>query len=337
MTKVNVWLNHWFSTAYNIINLIREDDEYEFHQIGSSELPFSVLKSVCDEWYSEPEDVNGEEYIDFCLDFCKKHEIDIFLPHRHLLTVSQYKRRFEEQGVKVMVDDYSLVYMLNSKQEAYSYLANKGTVPVPTYYVVETVSDFLKAYEILEKEFGRVCIKFVRDEGGKSYRLIDNNRKGYKSLFYKQNSRMTLDAIVECLSEKEKFSPLMVMPFLEGDEISIDCLKTSTGTIMIPRIKGSTRFERIEFSDEIIDICNKVLDEFDLKNPCNVQFKYREEQLFFLEINTRMSGGIHMACNAAGVNIPNLAVNKLLGVDKKWSIDKEKKVISQVEVPVVLS
>lgn len=37
-----------------------------------------------------------------------------------------------------------------------------------------------------------------------------------------------------------------------------------------------------------------------------------------------------MACNAIGVNIPNLAVNKLLGVDKKWSIDKATKVISQV-------
>ena len=78
-------------------------------------MPYSILNSVCDAWYTEPEDVKGEEYIDFCLDFCKKHEIDVFLPHRHFLTVSQYKSRFEEQGVKVMVDDYSLVYMLNSK------------------------------------------------------------------------------------------------------------------------------------------------------------------------------------------------------------------------------
>jgi carbamoylphosphate synthase large subunit len=337
MKKINVWFNHWFSTAYNIINLIKEDDCFEFHIIGSSELRYSVLESVCNEWYLEPEDVKGEEYVDFCLDFCQKHNIDVFLPHRHLLTISQYKKKFEEQGVKVMVDDYTLVYMLNSKQEAYSYFSKGYFIPIPGYYVVETIPDFLNAYDKIEKEYGQVCIKFVRDEGGKSYRLIDNNRKGYKSLFYRQNSRMTLDSIIECLSEKEKFSPLMVMPYLEGDEISIDCLKTISGTIMIPRIKGSTRFERVEYDEKIMDMCSRILDEIDLKNPCNVQFKYREDKPYFLEINTRMSGGVHMACKAAGVNIPNLAVNKLLGVDKTWIINKEAKVISQVEIPVILN
>jgi carbamoylphosphate synthase large subunit len=86
-----------------------------------------------------------------------------------------------------------------------------------------------------------------------------------------------------------------------------------------------------------MDMCSRILDEIDLKNPCNVQFKYREDKPYFLEINTRMSGGVHMACKAAGVNIPNLAVNKLLGVDKTWTINKETKVISQVEIPVILN
>ena len=31
---------------------------------------------------------------------------------------------------------------------------------------------------------------------------------------------------------------------------------------------------------------------------------------YFLEVNTRMSGGIQMACYASGVNIPQLCIEK---------------------------
>ena len=55
-----------------------------------------------------------------------------------------------------------------------------------------------------------------------------------------------------------------------------------------------------------------------------------------LEINTRMSGGVQMACAASGVNIPAIAVNKLLGVDMPWNNKQEEKRVTFVEVPVVL-
>ena len=70
--------------------------------------------------------------------------------------------------------------------------------------------------------------------------------------------------------------------------------------------------------------------------PCNIQFKYLDGVPYFLEVNTRMSGGVQMACLASGVNIPDLAVNKLLGIDKDWEVCMEEKYVSHVELPVVL-
>lgn len=336
MEKKVVWLNHWFSTAYNIIKLIKEDSKFDFHVIGTNEMDYSVLKQVCDEWYKEPADAKNEEYIDFCIEFCKEHNVDVFMPHRHLQLVSQYKSRFDEIGVKVLVDDYKIVSILNDKSKSYDYFKNYESICVPDYYVVDTLDDFLKAYNSLVDKYKNVCFKFVKDEGGKSYRLIDNNRKGYSALFKKQNTRMTLDAVTEALSEKERFYPIMVMPFLSGDEISIDCLKTAQGFIMVPRVKGSTRFEKVYFDEKILELCKNVLEQTGLECPCNVQFKYLDDTPYFLEVNTRMSGGTHMTCLASGVNIPNIAVNKLLGVEKDWKIDMTEKIISQVEVPVIL-
>ena len=55
-----------------------------------------------------------------------------------------------------------------------------------------------------------------------------------------------------------------------------------------------------------------------------------------LEVNTRMSGGVQMACLGSGVNIPNIAVNKLLGIDKHWTNNYEEKQVSHIEIPVVI-
>ena len=332
----NVWLNHWFSTAYNIIKLIKKDDSIDFHIIGTNENSISVLKDVCDEWYSEPEKSSGDEYVEFCLEFCKEHNIDVFLPHRHFQAISKRKQWFEDINVAVLVDDYSKIALLNDKARAYQFFQNQPYMNVPEHYVVCDIDGFRKAYFDLAEKYGQVCTKFIHDEGGKSYRLIDNTRKGYSALFKKQNTRMTFDSLEEALQEKDKFSPLMVMPYLEGDEISVDCLKTEQGIIIIPRIKSTTRFEKIEFNNNIIELCEEIYGLIDLEMPCNIQFKYRGDVPFFLEINTRMSGGIHMACAGTGVNIPNIAVNKVLGINKTWELKRESRTVSQVEIPVVL-
>lgn len=331
---VKIWFNHWFSTAYNIINMIKQDNP-EFYIIGTNKNQLSVLSTVCDEWYVEP-DLRSDEYIEYCLDFCKEHDVNVFMPRREMLSVSRRKADFEAMGIKVMVDDYDIVNILNHKDMAYAELSRRGISTIPDYFIVTDVTGFENAYSELIKKYREVCIKFVHDEGGKSYRLIDNYRKGYAALFKKQNTRMTYEAIYEALSEREEFAPLMVMPNLSGEEISVDCLKTGKGLIILPRIKDATRIERLCFREDIIDKTKEIYDAIKLECPCNIQFKYLDGVPFFLEVNTRMSGGVQMACKAGNVNIPSIAVNKLLGIEKDWDVLKEERFVTHVEVPVVL-
>lgn len=331
---VNIWLNHWFSTAYNIIRMIKQENP-DFYVIGTNENPHSVLSTVCDEWYAEPV-LKGRNYVDYCLEFCVEHKIDVFMPRRELLTISRYKEEFDRIGVKVMVDDYQIVNILNHKDLAYDELAKRGVSTIPDYRIVTNVTEFQKAYSELKEKYREICIKFVHDEGGKSYRLIDNNRKGYMSLLKKQNTRMTYDAIVDALSERDVFEPLIVMPNLSGEEISVDCLQTQDGLIMLPRIKDATRIEKLCFDPKLLDITREVYAAIQLECPCNIQFKYLDGIPYFLEVNTRMSGGIQMACLAGNVNIPSIAVNKLLGIKKEWTVCIEERYVSHIEIPVLL-
>lgn len=331
---VKIWLNHWFSTAYNIINLIKENEK-DFYIIGSNKNINSVIKCVCDEWYGEP-DCKGKEYVEYCLEFCKEHGVDIFIPRREMLEISKNKPLFEEAGTKVMVDDYEVISCLNHKDEAYKLFKDNEIGNVPEYEIITTQEEFKQAYEKLSKRYKRICFKFVNDEGGRSFRLIDNTPKGFNALFENHSTHISFEDTVKALKEKEIFSPIMLMPYLPGEEVSVDCMKTQQGVIMLPRVKDATRIERLVFDERILEICRKFYEKVGLECPCNIQFKYLEGVPYFLEVNTRMSGGVQMSCLAAGVNIPNIAVNKLLGINKEWKLEKEDKLVSYVEMPVVV-
>ena len=327
---VRIWMNHWFSTAYNIVNLIKQDDP-EFFVIGSNENVGSPIRTVCDEWYHEPT-LKDDTYVDYCVEFY----VDVFLPRRGMLDISKHIQRFASIGTKVMVDDYSLISVLNHKNEAYELFKKEGIGIVPEYRMVTTTEQFCRGYSELKEQYKQVCFKFVKDEGGKSFRLIDNSKTGYATLFKKQTTRMTYDAAVAALSEKETFPPIMLMPYLPNEEISVDCLKTNSGIIMIPRVKGATRVEAIRYNPDILATCQRFFERIPLEMPCNIQFKYLEGIPYMLEVNTRMSGGVQMACLGSGINIPNIAVNKLLGIDKHWTNNYEEKQVSHIEIPVVI-
>jgi len=331
---VTVWMNHWFSTAVNIIELLKKDNA-DVHIICSNEHEYSVIKNVSDEWYREPV-LKDAEYVDFCLDFCKAHGIEVFIPRRGMISISQNKDRFEEAGIRVMTDRYEIVSILNRKDQAFQFFAEQGIGAVPEHFIVTRVEDFKKAYEQLSQTYEQVCFKFVRDEGGKSYRLIDNQRKGYAALFKKQTTRITLDEAIAALSERDVFAPIMVMPFLSGDEVSVDCLNTDKGLIMLPRIKGYEKHETFRYDDEIIDLCERFQKRADLECPYNIQFKYLDKTPYFLEVNTRMSGGVQMGCYAGGVNLPQIALRKLLGQSTDWKLNRETRIVAQVLHPVTI-
>ena len=329
-----VWMNHWFSTAVNIIELMKKDYP-DIHLICTNEHEVSVIKNVSDEWYQEPV-LKDDEYVEFCLEFCKEHGVQVFMPRRGMVSISEHKGRFEEAGIQVMVDRYEMVSILNRKDKAFQYFAEKDIGAVPDYFIVKKVDDFIKAYEELSQKYKQVCFKFVRDEGGKSYRLIDNQRKGYAALFKKQTTRITMDEAVAALSERDVFAPVMVMPFLSGDEVSVDCLNTRKGLIMLPRIKGYEKHEILRYDDEIIALCERFQKEAALECPYNIQFKYLDGIPYFLEVNTRMSGGVQLGCFASGVNLPQIAYRKLLGEEVDWKLDRETKIVAQVLQPVTI-
>ncbi len=336
---VRVWFNHWFSTAYHIISLLRQDDDTGFFIIGSGSNPDSVIRRVCDEWFEEPQNCHEDEhrYVLFCRDFCRDRHIDVFVPRRGLQAIGKSIDLFDEIGVRVLVErDYQKLSALNNKEKTYCMFEDRDIGHVPPRYVVNSCGAFCRAYEALTSTFERACFKLTKDEGAASFRVIDNSIGGYNGLYRHRGMKVTLDEAINALNQRESLPDILIMPYMEGHEVSVDCLRTDSGIIIIPRVKTGGRTEEIRYDDEIVQFCERFYEKIGISGPCNIQLKYHDGVPYLLEVNTRMSGGIQLSCIAAGVNIPNLAVNQLLGIEKPWSMDNAPKKVSFIEMPVVL-
>lgn len=332
---IRVWFNHWFSTSYRLIELMKQDKEEEIYVIGSNQVKNSIIQNVCDEWYEEP-GLDGEEYIEHCLDFCKEHKVDVFVPRRKMVDISESIEKFTAIGVKVMVDAFDKIEFLNDKAATYNLFKDCEGLNIPEFYIARNADEFMKAYDTLKESYDEICFKFVKDEGGMSFRRIVDAADKFRSLSIYPGSKIVYGELIEILKSQQEFKDIIIMPYLPGNEISVDCLTTDSGLIAVTRIKGPSRDEQVVYDESIIKMCEIILEKVPLNYPCNIQFKIKDDIPYLLEINTRMSGGLQMSCLAAEVNIPNIALNKMLGKNVEWSVNKQERRVSYIEIPALI-
>lgn len=335
---MKIWFNHWFSTAYHLIGLIRQGDPERFTFIGTNQNETAVYQKACDEWAQEPSPEDPEAYVQFCLDFCREHRVDIFVPRRRLPEIVAAGERFRAQGVRLLAnDDPRMIRILDDKQETYRFYRERGFDCLPPVRIAHSLKEFQSGSEELQEAGFRVCYKLVRDEGARSFRVIDESMDTPAALLEMPGAKVTKATALRVLSGHDFENPVLLMPYLSGTEISADCLTTDSGPIIIPRFKTNARYAKVMLDETIVEECRKILSVTPLPMPANIQFKMDRGKPWLLEINPRMSGGLQQSCLASGINIPSLAVHKLLGEPVSWSLPQTLcRKVANIETPICL-
>lgn len=324
--KKRIWFNQWFTTVAHFIDMIRyNSDNVPFEVYGTSTNENALYLSYCDAAFKEP-NVKGEAYILFCLEFCKEHSIDLFVPRKENVLISQNLTRFEKIGVKVLVcPDATLMERLDDKEATYQMIKQDPVlskyISIPDYRIVNNVEDFKNAYYSLKEKGHKVCFKPVIGEGGNGFRVVKDEVETINELFYHGVSHnISFQHALTILEQQQSFPPLMVLEYLDGIEYSIDCLAYD-GELMaaVPRKKGKGRVRELENNTELLTIAKEVNKALKIPYVYNIQVKYKDGVAKLLEINPRMSGGLHYSC-LAGINFPYRAVKLLL--EGKDAIEK---------------
>lgn len=166
MKKVNIYFNRWFSVAYHYMNLIRNNEDGVPVQIFATHPDIHHMSlQGADVAGTEPA-LTGIEYVQFCVDFCRRNEIDIFIPRLHMLDIALHAAMFDAIGTKVLVcRDLDLLETIMDKGKFYESVKETGIMTIPDYHVVSTAEQFKEAYHDLVAKGHRVCFKPTETEG----------------------------------------------------------------------------------------------------------------------------------------------------------------------------
>lgn len=338
MKPIRVFFNRWFSVAYHYMNLIRKNpDDVPFTIYATHPDINHMSLQGADIAETEPE-LTGLAYVEFCLDFCRRHAIDVFIPRLHMLEISRHIARFDEIGTKVLVcRDTELLESVMLKASFYERVRATGIMPVPEYRIVRSAEAFGEACRELGDMGYRICFKPNDSEGGLGFRIIDNKRDHLAELFGYVTPYISLEEVQTILEKASFFPDLMVMELLEGDEYSIDCLSDGEGRLLaaVPRRKAGGRLRLLERHPDFLELAARVAETFRFPYNFNIQMKYNQETAKLLEINPRMSGGLHLSC-LSGINFPYLAVKSALGGEVP-AMELEADILAtHIEQPVIV-
>ncbi len=344
---LRIWFNRWFSTVAHYMDAIRNNpDGREVCIYGTHPNPETVYFQFCEVSEVEP-DLTGPDYLDYCLDFCRRHKIDIFIPRKENAYLSQHVLAFEKMGVRMLVcPDGDLMGLLDHKQAMYQSVecqAELGNqvVELPAYRVVRDSEAFRQAYFDLKNAGHDVCIKPVVGEGATGFRRLSDEADTLSFLLESSSSQtLSFHSAYALFCQESHFPDLMVLEYLKGPEYSIDCLADRSGQlkVAVPRKKGSGRIRELEENHELMDLAEHIANTYKIPFIYNIQVKYQGDVPKLLEINPRMSGGLHISL-LSGINFPYLAIKLLLGEDLGALplIPKFGVKASYLEQPVVLN
>lgn len=317
MKPITVWFNKHLSNTWHALRVIREVQRpCELRVLCTHTNRRYPGSRYSDYFEPEPRHNGDSEYVEYCLEFVKKRQVDLFYPWRRLFSILRAKERFAELGTTLLtVGDLNTLRILESKAEQYRVLGS-DVAPLPDYRVVNTLEQFDAAFAELRTRQKNICYKPAVSIYGIGFHILSESKEGRQRwlggdpvLIPVEEARRTLG------TKKQPFADLLLMQHLPGPERSIDCLAVQ-GKLLRCVIRRKSmknhRRQTIEDNPAIEEIARRITDKLCLNAVFNIQLRNEAETPYLLEINPRMSGGIPAACQS-GLALPYWAIRLALG------------------------
>lgn len=330
-----LWLNRNYATTVHLIDQLRRNPAgRELTILGSHRDLSSPMLAACDRVFAEP-DLTGEAYAAWALDVCRRERVDVFLPVHEQLAVARAADRFAAAGTTLITPPAAAVAVLADKTATYRAVGDRPDRPdlahlVPPFREVTSSDEFETAVrELSRPSHGvtydaseitgpaeRLVVKPVAGVGAAGVRMLTDAPPTLADLTAPPGYAATVQDYVQALKSAESTGApvprLMVMPYLDEPEISVDVLADHGSTVVaVPRTKAGRR-RSLSAPEGVLSAAERLVDLFALDGLVNVQFRMRHGRPVLLEINTRPAGGLFQT-GLAGVNLPWAAVARALG------------------------
>ncbi|WP_037607452.1 ATP-grasp domain-containing protein [Streptacidiphilus rugosus] len=317
--SLRIWLNRTYAENAFFIGLLRSNPDGRPVTVHATHVdPDSPVLRAADVPGLEPDGLSAAAYVEFALDHCARHGIQLFLPRLHQHAVALRREDFAELGTTVLTPPAEAIELFADKAAAYLALAEAG-LPVPPWWRVRDAAGLVAAVEQIEAAGDTPCLKPVTGAGGEGFRVLTRTPFNLSRLAGSPSWHVTLDHVVQALEAAEadgRSHPVdwLVMPHLAGPEVSVDCLGAPDGSLRaaVGRTKDGRR-RGFTLDSAYLEPAQLLAETFGLSFLTNIQFRHHGGVPVLLDINTRPSGGLHQV-SRCGLNLPWAAM--LLALDE---------------------
>lgn len=260
--------------------------------------------------------IYNENYIDFLIDYCQQHEItaiislfDIDLP-----ILALHKRRFEQNGIMVVVSDFDTTQLCNDKWRTYQFLMQLGLPQTRSFINIDEVRHCIECQEL-------------------SFPLILKPRWGMGSIgIYQANNISELEVLYSKLyneifntylkyeSSLDKSACIIIQEVIDGQEYGIEILNDLKGNYVatFAKKKIAMRSGETDIAETVdptmFEGLARLISE-NIRHLANMDvdcFLTKDNQIVVLEMNCRF-GGQYPFTHMAGVDVPKQIIKWLEG------------------------
>lgn len=309
------------SSMPGMIKCLRNNGERNIKVVGIDMTSDPSAKFMVDAFYKVPaaSDVN---FCDVVLDICKKEKVDVYFPNVSVEVEAAvaHKDKFEALGVHLSVSNIDSVAISNNKLHTYQALENAG-IPVPRYYGIHSVDDFVEGMKYMGYPEKPVCIKIVNGSGSRGVRIIDANKSRYEIFAHeKPNSFFTsYEDMLAILKSAYKLEEMMLVECMHNPEFTVDLLAEKgeviyeVGRENVVSLMSIAQEAVVKYDEFAYKVGADVVKLLNMDGNVGFDFMRNDKgEAVLMDINPRITATVSVIA-AAGVNLIYLRVKQLLG------------------------
>lgn len=251
--------------------------------VGCDRLPKEWIADALnvDYFAQSPRALDREQYLDFIIRICHKYHIQLIMPLSDLDidAIIDARQWFQGKGACVCTPDIEVTKLCRDKYKLTKFLEGADICPTIPAMLLSEARHTEFRYPLLAKPrfgHGSEGINIIRSAIEFQYlRLVTNN----------------MDYLLQ--------------PFIEGNILNVDVIRTHGDDIVCVARRDlvrhpagvGTAVEIIE-NTNLTDICSRIAKALNIIGAANFEFIEAPDQIYFMEINPRLSGGVafsHMA------------------------------------------
>ena len=253
--------------------------------------PLSAGFYASDKHYLIPPS-SDQNFMPVILEICKKEDVKLLIPTRdgELLLFAKNKKKFEKQGIYVVVSNLEVIEICNDKYKFHQFLM-KNNIPTPKTYLPNQL-DFSSIH----------------------YPLLVKSRygSGSKGLFKVENAE-ELQFFVNYVPNP------VIQEFANGNEYTVDLFSDFNGNVLtvVPRERietfcGESYKGKTVKDTQIIEYAKNLAEKLGTIGHITIQCIKNDNGIKFIEVNPRFGGGAILGIKS-GANTPLLLIRLILG------------------------